>query len=191
MPAPLRQTLPLLAALAVLAGCDTGPSASALDPSAAIVTYSFDVSSAGADLAPSSPLVAEIARDPNLGRLTVKADSAGQGLEAEYAFGSVAEFQAWRAESASLIERVAALSPDTVTFSPRLSVRRPALYQSIVGDLANGEAPPVNVTYQTSGNEAGGGGTGEGVGDAGDIDAVTLVCVPGLAGTIEECKASN
>lgn len=189
-------TLVALAALSILTGCEATAVGDPSDTETALVTYSFDVFASRAELSPSSALVAEIAQDPNLGRLTIKADSAVQRLDAEYAFGSVAAFQDWRAQATPLIDRLAALLPDTVSFSPRLVVRRPALYRSIVGDGADeAEHAPIHVTYRTSENEAGGAGgrsgAGQGSGDAGDIDAVTVICQPGLAGTIEECKASN
>lgn len=210
-------TLILLAV--ALAGCEpqardgTAPAEPAAPEASAVVTYAFDVPAPPGELSPSAPLVAELAQDPNLGRLTVSGGSAseasgGRAVEAEFAFGTVADFLAWREQpqTRALLASIAALSPDTVAFQPTLSVRRPALYRSIVGRVERGassggrtvesvacneDCSQIDVRYRTRANEAGGAAPGQGTGDAGDIDAVTLVCQPGLAGTIEECKASN
>lgn len=178
----------------------------------AVVTYAFGVPAPAGALATTGPLVSELAQDANLGRLTVTTPSNEQSareLDVEFVFGTVDAFLAWREqdETASLLDRVAALQNDTSAFRPRLSVRRPALYQSIIGRVeaggrggrrvdsvtCNEDCSRIEVKYKTRANEAGGGGPGqgEGTGDAGDIDSITLICQPGLAGTIEECKASN
>lgn len=192
-------------------GAREGENAGTPNPSA-VVTYAFSILVPEGEVAPSTPLIAELAQDPNLGRLTV-ADASNEQLarelDVEFVFGTVDAFLAWRSqdETAALIDRTAALKPDTMAFQPRLSVRRPALYQSVVGRVearggggggrrvdavtCNEDCSRIEVKYKTRANEAGGGGSGQGTGDAGDIDAVTLICQPGLAGTIEECKASN
>lgn len=221
---PLASTAVLCAALllgaGVLLGCGASaredaqedaranPEAETPEPSA-VVTFAFRVPAPAEALAPSAPVVAELARDPHLGRLTVASGSeerSGRVLDAEFAFGTVAAFLAWReqAGTAALLDRVAALSPDTTAFRPRLSVRRPSLYRSVAGRVeagsggrpvesvtCNEDCSRIDVKYKTRANEAGRAGSSEGTGDAGDIDAVTLVCKPGLAGTIEECKVSN
>lgn len=180
------------------------------DPSA-VVTYTFSVPAPEDKLAPSTPLVKELAQDPNLGRLTVSNISNEQPareLDVEFVFRTVDAFFAWREQpqTSSLLDRVAALAPNRANFKPRLSVRRPALYRSVVGRVedrdgtggriaksvtCNEDCSRIEVGYKTRANEAGSSGTGRGVGDAGDIDAVTLICQPGLAGTIESCTANN
>lgn len=176
-----------------------------------VVTYAFKVPALEGEQMPLSPLVADLAQDPNLGRLTVADASKEQAaweLDVEYIFGTVDAFLAWReqARTAALLDSVAGLTPDTVRFRPRLAIRRPELYQTIVGRIedtggaggrraesvtCNEDCSRIEVKYKTRANEAGGAGAGQGTGDAGDIDSVTLICQPGLAGTIENCTASN
>lgn len=218
----LRVLSTVLLLAGALAGCErpTREGAVAEEPEAApvasaIVTYGFDVHAPADALSPATLLVAELARHPNLGRLTVSDDSAPEGpptrtLEAEFAFGTAAAYLEWREQAGTraLLDGLAALATEPSDFQATLSVRRPSLYRSIVGRVGTGsggegrevesvacnaDCSQIDVKYKTRANEAGGGGggSGQGTGDAGDIDAVTLVCKPGLAGTIENCRASN
>ena len=206
----------VLVAAVALVGCEPPPADSEeIDSEAAasaVVSYALEVSIPSPATA-SSPLLASLAQDPNLGRLsmstaTAPGDRALQEMEAEFVFGTVDAFFEWRErpETEALLESLRTMAPDTVALSPRLSIRRPSLYRSVVGRVTaeegsggravesvacNEDCSRIDVAYTTRRNEAGGAGAGQGTGDAGDIDAVTLVCKPGLAGTIESCKVSN
>lgn len=219
---PIRDPLSMLCAGLVVAGGLVGCEPTARGgagsrdgeterDASAVVTYAFGVSAPAGEVSPSGPLVAELARDPNLGRLTVSDGSPPEGppaweFDAEFVFGTVEAFLEWREQprTRALLDRVSALAPDTAAFRPELSVRRLSRYRSVVGQVGaqgggrevesvscNADCSRIDVRYKTRGNDAGGGAPGEGTGDAGDIDAVTLICQPGLAGTIENCTASN
>lgn len=230
-PDPKPSSSVLLLALAAsfvltgaLTGCETSDGEYTALPgpdSVAVVTYAFELPVGSASTAPSSALVADLVRDPHLGRFSISDGSEEnvrvRELDAEFVFGTVEAFLAWRdrAQIVALIDSVAALAPDTVAFTPRLTVRRPSLYRSVVGRVVaddglggrsvesvtcNDDCSRIDIAYRTRGNEAGasggqsaggGQGGGSGTGDAGDIDAVTLICQPGLASTIETCKTSN
>ena len=212
----------LLAALCTLSACEGTGGAEPVGPADVvddgIVTYTFRASIPGLEpgplgAGPPAPALADLARDPRLGRLSVAAggEDGPPVVDAELVFGSVAEYLTWRESpaAAGLLGDLEAAAPDTLPFATSLRVRRPSLYREVVGQVEAGaggggrevesvtcnyDCTRIDITYKTRGNEAGGaagGGAGEGVGDAGDIDAVTMVCTPGLAGMVEECTASN
>lgn len=206
----LLATACLIVASGVLAACDpAAPQGEAPPPeaAAALVTLAFEAPVVFEEDRLLS-FTSELAQDPHLGRLAVSRGGALPVLDGEFVFGSVDEYLAWRAQEGtqSLMQTLETATPDSLGFAPDLSVRRPVLYRKAAGrvDPAGGEGgrsvesvscnedcTRIDITYRTRGNEAGGGGTGEGVGDAGDIDAVTLICTPGMTGMVDECTASN
>lgn len=217
---PLRLVLPVaLLALAACENVEAPePAGTAAAVGGGVVSYTFrtavpELEPAPAGELPLTPALADLAQAPHLGRLSVSAgDQEGPPVvDAELVFSSVAEYLAWREgpAAAELLGDLEAAAPDSLPFAPTLRVRRPARYREVVGRVdpeaggggrevesvaCNEDCTRIDITYRTQGNETGGAagdGTGEGVGDAGDIDAVTMVCTPGLAGTIEECSASN